>query len=305
MDIKRLLGDYNVPFVTEGNKHCTRGWVNIHCPFCAGSKNFHLGLQEEGKAAHCWRCGQHPVVKTLSSILNLPQSRTRAIMQKYGTIRRKRIAEPTVAINPLKYPKPNNKLTKPYKDYLSARGFDPDKLEQEWQLQQTGPVSYLDDIDYSYRIIIPVIWDGEIVTFQARDITDKNDFKYLACPKHREKIHHKTILYGRQDLWQNCDGIIIVEGVTDVWRLGTSAVATFGTQFKMEQVLQLAKHNNNFFIIFDDDIQAQKQARALATKLKALGKTAQIEKIKEDPGGMEQEDADYLVRYLLSREVKK
>ena len=75
--------------------------------------------------------------------------------------------------------------------------------------------------------------------------------------------------------------------------------ATFGIEFKMEQVLCLAGLHDRFFIIFDEEPQAQKQARELATKLKTLGKRAYVQKIEGDPGGMKPEDAKYLVRDLL------
>lgn len=300
MDIRRLLVDYNIPFATQG-RHSTEGWVNIHCPFCAGSKDFHLGIPENGMVAHCWRCGTHSVVETLSQVLGISPSKTREILQKYkiNISRGKRKEETKASIFPMKYPSPNSPLTPLYKEYLAKRGFDPDRLEKEWGLLQTGPVSFLDGISYSHRILIPIRWDGQVVSFQGRDITGKSDRKYLACPKRREKVHHKNILYGKQEVWRDSRAIIVVEGVTDVWRLGEHAAATFGIEFKMEQVLCLAGLHDRFFIIFDEEPQAQKQARELATKLKALGKRAYVQKIEGDPGGMKPEDAKYLVRDLL------
>lgn len=300
MDIQRLLRDYNINYITEGHKHSREGWVNIPCPFCTGNPGYHLGIHEDGNGAHCWRCGSHSVVEVLSIVLNLPRPKVWAIMQKYKiNIHKRRAPEAKVSIFPLKLPHPNSTLTEQYKRYLEKRRFDPDKLEKEWGLKQTGPVSFLDNISYSHRLIIPIYWDGEMVSFQARDITSKSHLKYLACPKRREKIHHKNIIYGRQEAWEDAKGVIVVEGVTDVWRLGKYAAATFGIEFKMEQVLALSKTHDRFFIIFDEEPQAQKQARVLATKLKALGKEAYIEKIKGDPADMKQDDADHLVRQLL------
>lgn len=302
MDIKQLFRDYNIHYITEGNKHCTPGWINIHCPFCPGSRNFHLGIHEEGKGAHCWRCGTHSIVEIISRVLALPESKTREVIQKYrGRVARRREEQPNVSIFPLRMPRPNADLTEPYKNYLRGRKFDPDKLEKEWGLRQTGPVSFLDGISYSHRILIPIYWGGEVVSFQTRDITGKSKMKYLACPKRREKINHKTILYGKQEVWKEANGIIVVEGVTDVWRLGPYAAATFGIEFKMEQVLQLAKINDRFAILFDEEPQAQAQARVLSTKLKTLGKTTQVLKIKGDPGDMKQSEADYLVKQLIKK----
>jgi len=302
MDIQQLLQDHGVHYLTEGHKHCRAGWVNIPCPFCAGSPGYHLGIHEEGSGAHCWRCGTHSVSQTLSRVLNLPESQIWAMLQKYKIRHfRKRTEEPRVSIFPLKLPKPNGPLSGQYKTYLENRGFDPDLLEREWGLIQTGPMSFLDGISYNHRILIPINWAGEMVSFQGRDITGKSSLKYLACPKKREKIHHKNIVYGKQEKWRN--SLIVVEGVTDVWRLGPNAAATFGIEFKMEQVLQLKQICDKFIIVFDDEPQAQAQARKLATKLKALGKKVHIETIEGDPGGMKQDDADSLVRQLI-KEVR-
>lgn len=303
MNAERLFRDYNIPHVTEGHKHSTTGWVNVHCPFCPGSQNYHLGIHEELTGCHCWRCGSHPVVGALSKLLNLPELEIRKILRKYkagGTATKKSITQPKVSIHPFKFPKPNSPLTKLGKKYLARRGFDPDYLAEEWGLLQTGPVSFLDGISYNHRILIPIHWNGKIVSFQGRDITDKSDRKYLACPMRREEIHHKNILYGKQEEWQKAKGIIVVEGPVDVWRFGPCAAGVLGTSFKMEQVLQLAKHHNRFFIMFDNEPQAQAQARLLAVKLKALGKEARIEKVKDDPGSMTQAEANHLVRELVN-----
>jgi len=303
MNVEKLLSDYNIPFVAEGHQHVTEGWVNIHCPFCPGQQNYHLGISEDGTAAHCWRCGRHPITKVLSTALNVSPAQAKAILKNYraGSKRRK-IADAKVSIRPTKLPKPTyNNLTKISKEYLVNRAYNPEYLEREWGLVSTGPVSYLDGIDYGNRIIAPVYWNGEMVSFQGRDVTGKADIKYLTCPKKREQIHHKNILYCKQEELVNSSAVIIVEGITDVWRLGPKAAATFGIEFKMEQVLQLKNLNDRFFIVFDNDRQAQTQAKKLATKLRALRKSVYIKTVGTDPGDMGQDDADHLVRELLER----
>ncbi len=304
MNAERLLRDYNIPHLTEGHKHATAGWANVHCPFCSGEQNYHMGIREELTACHCWRCGSHNVAQTLSRLLNMPTPEVKRILPRYktGAAGVKKIApEARVAIHPFKFPKPYGPLDKRGKRYLEKRGFIPQHLEQEWGLLQTGPVSFLDKISYSHRILIPIFWNGKIVSFQSRDITDKSDRKYLACTMKREEIHHKNILYGKQAAWERFDEFIIVEGVTDVWRLGPQAIATFGIEFKMEQVLQLKKIGNRFIVLFDDEPQAQEQARILTAKLRAMGKAARVEKIEGDPGGMAQGDADHLVKELIGK----
>lgn len=305
MRADQLLRDYSISYAQQGHKHCTSGWLNVHCPFCPGSQDYHMGIREELNAAHCWRCGGHSVVTTLSKVLNLPKHEVIRILKEYGgnTVDRRKITAPRVAINPFKFPQPFQKLDKIGKHYLAKRGFDPEKLEHEWDLLQTGPVSVLDNIQYGKRIIIPIYWNGKLVSFQARDFTDRHDLKYLACPMKREVIHHKNILYERfslQTIQQSV--IIIVEGVIDVWRLGPAAVATFGTAFKMEQVLALSKMHDRFVILYDNEPQAQEQAHKLSIKLRSLGKVVHIETVEDDPGSMSDEDAKHLVKQLTRKD---
>ncbi len=299
MDVPALLRNYNIPFVMEGHKHSTDGWINVHCPFCAGPRDFHLGIHMDGRGGHCWRCGGHSMVEILTKLLGVSETEARSLFRRYkGTAPRKKIIKPAAAIFPIKLPSPYSPLQGSYINYLKQRGYNPHKLEKEWSLRQTGPMSTLDGMPFKHRIIIPIYWNGEMVSFQTRDITGKSDFKYLACPKNREKIHHKHILYCKQKELSKEKHIIVVEGVTDVWRFGSCSAATFGIQFKMEQVIQLARLGESFVIVFDKERQAQKQARVLQVKLKTLGKQVTIEHVPEDPGSLSQQEADYFVKQI-------
>jgi len=132
-----------------------------------------------------------------------------------------------------------------------------------------------------------------MVSFQTRDITGKSDLKYISCPKAREVIQHKHILYGKN--WNRKVGIA-VEGVTDVWRLGPAAFAVFGIEFLNQQVRQMAKLFKRVIVLFDDDPQAIRQAAILMEELKFRKVDAAQEIIKGDPGEMSPADADYLVK---------
>jgi len=304
LGITRLLQDHGIEYAAEGHPHCTDGWVNIHCPFCTGSRDYHLGINiQQPATSHCWRCGGRRTSAVLSRVLNKPEAYTKHLLKQYagtaGIIRKRE--EPRIRIYPTRFPHPYAGINKFGKMYLTGRKYNPAKIERIWKVKQTGPVSFLDQISYSNRLIIPIYWNGKMVSFQTRDITGKSDRKYLACPMQRETLHHKNILYSKQQRWCKYNALIVVEGVFDVWRLGPCSVATFGTSFKMEQVLELAKAHERFFIIFDNEKQAQEQARKLSIKLKALGKTVFIEKIESDPGDMEQDDADHLVKTLQRR----
>jgi hypothetical protein len=180
---------------------------------------------------------------------------------------------------------------------LEKRGFDPEYLEKEWNLLGTGPVSLLDNINYKHRIIIPFLWNNSQVSFDSRDITGKHTSKYMACPKNREQIPHKEILYGKQSKWGNTG--ICVEGPTDVWRFGTRSFATSGIKYTNYQTRIIAKTFSRVAVCFDGgETQATNQARILIGELKFRGVDAFMVNIDGDPGSMKQSEADYLVKQL-------
>jgi len=302
--LQELYNDWGIPWERNAN-----GWLNTRCPFC-GDTGLHLGSAPTSLYFHCWRCGWHPAIETLSQLTHQSPKEVGQILAHYhlqfGVIAKSKQEEPQVSIQPFKFPNPTSPLGAREKHYLSNRGFDPDKIERQWQIFATGPISLLDNINYKQRILIPIHWDLKTVSFQARDITGKSELRYIACPKPREIIHHKNIVYGDQSYWAISRVGIVVEGVTDVWKLGPAACATFGIEYKMEQVLAIANAMDRIFVIFDNEIQAQKQARKLAAQLKGLGKEVFIERITDkDPGCMNQDDADHLVCQLIGKQKRK
>lgn len=299
MKTLELFRDYNIPHQTDGHKHCRPGWVNVSCPFCVGNPGLHLGFKLDGSIATCWRCGWHPVGKALAKLTGLSEPKVREIMTEYGGtptgVQAKEVKR-KVRAKAFKTPSGTTPLQARHKRYILKRGFSPSYLEREWGLLGTGPVSKLDNINYSHRILAPIHWDGETVSFQTRDITGKHPVKYMACPEDRELIKHKHILYGRQDRWKKTG--ICVEGITDVWRLGFTAFATFGIKFTNKQIRAISKHFDRVIILFDDENQAQQQAQTLAGELKFRGVEAIIQTIDGDPGGLDQKIANDLVKKI-------
>jgi hypothetical protein len=144
------------------------------------------------------------------------------------------------------------------------------------------------------------MWGGEVASFQGRDITDKQFAKYKACPQEYEKIHHKHILYGKQEAWG--DTGIIVEGITDVWRFGPRAAGTFGIKYTRKQLRAIRDAFDRVFILYDPEDQAQEQAEKMKAELAGYKKEVEviIEKLEQDPGSMKQEDADHLIKQLVT-----
>ena len=311
IDILKLYQHFNIDHRATGHKHCRSGWVQIECPECNGNRGYHLGycIDPRSKFAGsfvCWRCGGHSVNKVLKSILpKLSFQEAKEIARSYrisGGAGPSIHQQVKLVRNPFKYPSGTEELTTRHIHYLIKRKFDPDYIKQEWGVLGTGPFSSLTvgrgkerkSIDFRHRLIIPIEYQEKIVSFQGRDITNHHKLKYLACPEEREIINLKKILYGKTD-GEQC---VLVEGVTDVWRLGFGAVSCFGIKYTIEQIRLLSKFKR-IFILFDPEEQATKQARKIQSALNFRGTEAIIlGGYSTDPGDMKQSDADYLMEEL-------
>lgn len=272
------------------------------CPACTGNPGLHLGVTINGTHCYCWRCGWKPVDYILSKLLGCSIKEAKDIAAQYGG--RVSTKEPTMVVRKkaFKYPSGITQLTTHHKKYLAQRGFDPATLEKEWGLMSCGPTSELVGLCYRFRILAPILWSGVPVSFQARDVTNKSDLKYKACPKDREVIHHKDVLYCHPNIeWGKV--VFVVEGITDVWKLGRQSVATFGIEYKRSQVRWIAKlkkqtDDRRVVIMFDDDPQAVVQAEKLRSELLFLGLECCVYQIDGDPGGMSSIEARTLARDL-------
>lgn len=294
MDVVRFLRDHNV-------EHAFRrdGWVQIHCPFCEGSRDFHLGIRLDGDGGHCWRCRGKSSLSIIQRLLNCSWSEAGKLLNEYSGESR-----PVIKLREEKSPwLPGRKhcslpegtapMTARHKKYLEDRRFDAELLEKVYGLQGTGHLG-----KYAFRIVIPIIYRRKMVSWQTRDITGKAGLKYITCVQQKEIIHHKHVLYG-MDLVKG-KSCAIVEGVTDAWRLGPGTLATFGTGFKAEQAQLIAKNFNRAFLIFDAEEAAQQTADEMAWRLSHQGVEVRLIELETgmDPGDMEQDGANALMREI-------
>lgn len=298
MKIIDLYTDNGIDFLTEGHKHTRPGWVNVACPFCEGNAGYHLGYEIENNKFYCWRCGWHSPVESIAGILNITKKEAKKVIVEYaGIVKYSNISKPILEKKKLKFPSLVSELTKAHKIYLKKRNFNSEILIKKWGIKGTGPIAMLDNVSYKHRILIPIYWNNELVTFQTRDITGKSTVKYLACMKEREKIHHKHILYGNQQKWGDIG--IIVEGVFDVWALGDNAAATLGIEYTTQQVKAIAAHFKKVFICYDPEPQAIKQAKKLAARLSFIGVEAKQVTLLKDPAEMSVKERKNFVNSLI------
>lgn len=115
--------------------------------------------------------------------------------------------------------------------YLRSRGFEPSWLEQTFRL-----VFCLDDPNENVagRIIIPVYRENKLVGWQARYVGEPPaDYipKYYTMPG----LPKRQVLYN-YDVAKHARFGVLVEGVTDVWRVSGQGVAILGSTMSNQQI---------------------------------------------------------------------
>jgi len=295
-EFEKFCREHSIATAPGGHKHRRPGWVQVECPFCTGNPGYHLGYNIQNDYFNCWRCGHKSVSDVIMRFLDCSyRDAQRELKMFKGRPRFKKDKEdlrPKLR-SACKWPPDCGPLKKQHKQYLKSRDFDPDVLEERYQLRGTG---YLGN--YKFRIIAPIFFEHKMVSYQGRDITERSALPYKACAQADEARDHKHCLYGAE-LVPGSD-VVIVEGIVDAWRLGPGAVATFGIEHTQAQLNLLRKYRRRFVYYDSADVQAMEQAEKLAAALSAFrGEVEIIETEWEDPGEMPQEEANELMKELI------
>jgi hypothetical protein len=310
-DLPTVLRQHGVTLEQPGSdRHVRLGWLGHVCPWCAGSFGYHLGFNVEKGYFRCWRCGFHPTRDVIQKLCHVDRSTAIDILRSADGPNRGRnrrldqLVQKRIGLHRYRRPSGVAPLAANHRSYLASRGFDPDRVAEEWGIEGTGPVSSLDGIDYRFRLFVPIHWDGTEVSFQTRDVTGKSDAKYVSCPPERELVTHKDVVYRHPDYGGRLG--LAVEGVTDAWRLGPIAFATFGTSFKVEQVRAIAGLYSSVAVLFDAERAAQQRADRLVRMLGDVGvrATSFLLDGDDDPGSMSDDDAARAVEAVIEWDAR-
>lgn len=262
----QLYRDYKINMGPHHHKHTRRGWINIRCPFCTGNVGYHLGYNIKVNYFRCYRCGWHPIEKVLRSITNVAgKDNQKKVLKKYWIDSPADERDDTVYADEVVWPLGLGKMDRAHHLYLMDRGFPSRQIEREWGLMGTNHL----DPDYKFRVIAPINFKRNVISFQGRDITNVQSEKYKACAKEKEVMHHKHTLYGLDEArWDAC---LVVEGITGVWRFGAGTVGTFGAQYKRSQLRLLSTRYSRVFLLFDDDEAGRIAQDSMDCELSVLG----------------------------------
>ena len=286
-DIKAYLNSRNIEY-RESGKNVSDGWVEINCLFC-DDPSFHLGINTDTTqypegGYHCWRCGESGNITNLIQHIEGGYSRAQAntIISKFQLTEKK---EKQIIIQnkrKLTLPKEAKQLSPYHTSYLRKRGFDPNYLIRKYKIRGVYNIG-----KWKFRIIVPIYMKGKLVNFIGMDASRQSRAKYKFCPNDEAVIPAKQCLYNIDSVK---DTAIIVEGVTDVWRIGDGAVALFGMEYTREQ-LNLLKNLNKVVVMLDAGEREQQQAEKLAYSLSGIVPNVSIATLTSgDPCDLDEEE---------------
>ena len=279
MNFEKLLKDYNVPNFSDKSGE----WINIDCPYCDEEKgHYNLGLNCAGNYYHCWKSiHSYPLTKVLSDVLSISQSEVREILKDYeggATIVKKE------KFSKVKYLElPTDTFTSVERKYLKSRNFDPKYLHKKYNIVGGGI-----DGPWKFRIIIPVYYQGKLMSWTGRSILSKKKLKELGIPRYKNLSIEKSVKNIKELFFNidNCksDTVVLTEGAFDVLRFDGNVICSMGTELTEGQINLLSNRFRKIFILFDNEPEAQEKARKFGLQLSAIGLDVEIVNAYEDFG---------------------
>lgn len=300
-DIIAFLEEHSIPYSTEGTKNVGRGWIGLQCCFCSDSSN-HLGIPlDSGVVFTCMKCGEKGgAPKLVKTLLNVEWGEAYQEVERFSLPSTEKIQAKPVKDDrwkPKILPIPSyftKQFSKRHLEYLAKRRFNPYQLIEKYDLWACNGIGR-----FRWRIVAPIVLDGNIVNFVGRDITGKAELKYLLENNDKAAVPRRRLVYNLDNI--KGDSCLIVEGPADVWRVGDGAVAFLGTKVSPEQGWLLFDHGiRRCSILFDPEREAQRLARKLAAQLSGIMDSVQVLE-KQTPGDPGDMSADEVIK--LKREV--
>lgn len=276
-------------------RHYGRGYIATYCPNCNYDNRILRQLwvkenEEENRIYWgCWRCEEKGNdVDLIMYLENLPyfqakqkaeQFRTDILLdpekdyedlmqyiensKKPDANRKIKLINPENYIPEGVYPIGNNKRVL---KYLRSRGFGRFEII-EWKLH------FATYGRYKNRIMIPVIENGIIITWQGRDISGKAEIPYLSVSEQEANVNIKNVIL---NLDKAESPLIIVEGFMDAMTIGSkNAICIMGKGItdRQKELIRI-KDPEEIIIILDGD--AVLEADKMKSDLSFISKTSYI-----------------------------
>src|ERR1700733_8374693 len=222
---REFVHDHGIPWRSGSG----RTNYEIHCPFCGsndGSK--HMGLDLESPAWGCWKDDRHRGYnpgRLIQKLTNCSDEASDLLCQAYfDTHIRPDKARHLLNIQPVIRPREfyefgelDPTLDRPFIKYLKRRNLDPHYVIPRFKLHLSLSGAF------AYRLILPVVHEGNWYTWIGRTIGD-NLPKYKAAPDSLNGTRPSDYLFDYENL--NGGKVLVVnEGYFDAMSVTGALIA--------------------------------------------------------------------------------
>lgn len=307
----------------EQGKNIGYNQVGICCPRC-GDENYHLNIDKDSKLFNCWRCNLKGNLYRLISVLEkIPilvsvrrikgfikfagveledgESAVDKVEDIFAEKMDKRIGENLikgeVTVNNCKYLtrlNPKLSIDRKFLSYIQSRNFTTMDLQMSWEVMACVAG------EYGMRLIFPLHFEGKVVNYLARDVTDVSDLKYRNCPNIESLVNTNDLLYGEDGIMNGQERLVLCEGVFDAIRVGGGlAVGMFGKKVSRVQLEKIVSRQikTTIYIALDGDafVEAQELKEELDAFVNCEVKVIALN-IGQDPASMKKSEFHKLLQ---------
>ncbi|MCK5863447.1 MAG: toprim domain-containing protein, partial [Candidatus Hydrogenedentes bacterium] len=152
-----------------------------------------------------------------------------------------------------------------------------------------------------HRIIIPLYMNGVLMSYVGRDVTGRATIRYKAVPIDQCIRDPKSMIY---HIDHAHDKLILVEGATDVWRIGKGCGASMGAALTPAQITQIIqKKFSRIFILYDNDATGVAEGEKIGA---LLSQYVDVEILylpegTQDPGELTSDDVKVLRKQVFGK----
>ena len=290
-----FFDEHGIEYVTSG-PNVAQGNINVRCRFCVDDPSHHMGISLKGKGWACWRDKTHrgkSEARLVAVLLSIPMEEARRIVSGGTTISSTGIHDLVqVRLSPddkvvddrsrsrwLRLPDNFKKFealpsSRRYYQYMKIRHY---RYQQVREISDFYDVHYCNTGPFKGRIIFPVYYQGELVTWTGRSVYPHARVRYktLTVDLEKAKVEGTPVAMKRTSdllLWYDQlvefpgQKLVVVEGPFDALRVdyfgrlgGVRATCLFGknvSAVQMHLLHELVQYYPERYLILDQEASA-------------------------------------------------
>jgi len=306
-DIERFYQQRGIEYIERG-VNVKKGEINISCPFCNSSSNpdpsYHLGVASNGRYWSCWRNKKHrgkSLHRLIMKLIKVSYNEACDILGEKVTwleegsfdklaldpdnlfAEVKEQEEVVPLVMPKNFVKFNHfRSGLRFEDYFTSRQFHPNHIDE--LLHQYDFRYCIADV-WASRVILPINFNFELVTWTGRSIAKKANLRYRSLSeKEGALLSIKDTIFNFDELLNvKGDVLFVTEGPFDAikmdfygQRVNCRATCLFSKALRASQLLLIAELSDNFKKVvmlldsteLDTELEMQSMFAFLGNKIK-------------------------------------